>query len=192
MSRARVGAAIALAITVAGCADHLHIQAAASPNPFVRKPYFALLPLDEGSLRVANRAEAGYVASLDRDRRTIYALDKKQLADAFRASLVGRAAKLGIRVTPSVDPGSNPFVIRPALRTLEPGSFGGGWASASSRTVIAVRITTPDGGLLDEITLDAETGADTLRPTSGIRWVADATELGGATADYLRQRVFAE
>jgi hypothetical protein len=173
-----------------GCAPHVVVETAASPNPFANKPFFILLPLDEKGLKIGDFAEKTYFMSLDANHRAVYPFDRKAMRDAFRNAVVSRALRLGVRVVPKNEPDGAMFVIKPTLKRLEPGSFGYGWVSVGSRTDMVLTISTPDGKELDRIAIDSETPADDLHPTSGVRWTADASELGTMTALYLKKRVY--
>jgi hypothetical protein len=189
----RRGALLALGgalVSLIGCADHVRVEVAAAPNPFAKKPFFILLPLDETALKIGGWDERTYFRSLDANHRAVFPFDRRSIREAFRRSTVAEALKLGVRVVPADKPDGAMFTIQPKLLKLEPGSFGVGWVSLGSRTDLGLSIAAPDGKELDRIALDAETPADDLHPTNGIRWTSDATELGTMTARYLKRRVY--
>jgi hypothetical protein len=187
----RLGALVmALALASVACVEHVKVDTAAAPNPFEKKPYFVVLPVDDKAVKIGDVDEATYVQGLDAAHRAVFPFDRKAMRDAFTKALVARALKLGIRVTPTLDPDARQFTIRATLRHLEPGSFGYGWVSVGSRTDMIVTISAPDGKVLDRLAIDCETPADDLHPTSGIRWTSDANELGTMTAAYLKKRVY--
>ncbi len=181
---------LVLALASAACVEHVKVATAASPNPFEKKPYFVVLPVDDRTVKVGDVDDKTYFESLDPSHRAVYPFDRKAMRDAFTKALVARALKLGLRVTPTDQPDARQFTIHATLKRLEPGSFGYGWVSLGSRTDMIVTIAGPDGKVLDRIAIDSETPADDLHPTSGTRWASDGNELGAMTAAYLKKRVY--
>jgi hypothetical protein len=182
--------ASSLAIASLGCVEHVKIESSASPNPFEKKPYFVVLPIDDKALKIGSVDEKTYFQSLDANHRAVFPFDRKAMREAFTKALIARALKLGIRVTPTEEPDARQFTIHATLRRLEPGSFGYGWVSVGSRAEMVITISGPDGKPLDRIALDSETPADDVHPTAGTRWAADGSELGAMTALYLKKRVY--
>jgi hypothetical protein len=180
---------LALASTaLVGCGPPWQILHAAEPNPFVNQRTFAVLPIDYIGLEVGEKSEPEYLAEKDAETRQNWTGDKLGMNEEYAKHLIEEANERGIRVTLATGPASAPFIIRPAVRWLEPG-FYVGVASGSSEVKMTVQITTPDGKVLDEIQMSHRTGASLVNSATGHRLRSDGAGLGEITAEYLEKRV---
>ena len=185
---ALAGLLISASTALVGCGPPWQIMHAAEPNPFVNQRTFAVLPIDYVGLEVGEKSEPDYLAEKDADTRQKWTGDKLGMNEEFAKHLMEEANEKGIRVTLATGPGSAPFIIRPAVRWLEPG-FYVGVASGSSEVKMTVQITTPDGKILDEIQIKHGTGASLVNSAVGHRLRSDGAGLGDITAEYLEKRV---
>src|SRR5262249_60800659 len=95
----------------------------------------------------------------------------------------------GIKIDPATSPQAGPYVIRPYVKFVEPG-FYAVVASEASKVEMDVKITTPDGRVLDEITLEHRTqGSLSEMAASGNRLRADGRVLGLYVARYVGTRI---
>jgi hypothetical protein len=191
MNRRTLLAAVVVSVVsflLMGCGPHWRVMSQASPDPFMNQKRFAVLPIDYAGLRIGDKGEVEYLAGKDDDSRKSFVGDKVGVNEEFAKALIGKAGELGLQVVPATGPTDAPFLIRPSIAWLEPG-FYVGVASAPSRIRMTVRITTPDGRILDEIELEHATGAGITTPASGTRLRHDGEGLGTVTAEYLQSRV---
>ncbi len=180
-----------------GCGGHTwHVVAMAAPDPFLGQKKFAVLPIDYADLHVGAKSEAQYLGEKDEKQRASFAEDKVALNDKYVEELMVHAREAGVEIVLATGPADAPFMIRPSVAFLEPG-FYVGVASAPSHVEMSVKITTPDGKVLDEVLLDHGTnsaggmsiGGISLNPSSGGRLRKDGEALGKTTARYLKMRV---
>ncbi|AUX20096.1 hypothetical protein SOCEGT47_005590 [Sorangium cellulosum] len=196
--RSFVAAALLGLAALTGCAPRWRVVTQASPDTFVNQRYFAVLPVDYTGLRVGDQPEAVYLSDQDRDEQQSFLTDKVTIDEEFAKALIERAREEGIEVAPADGPTSAPFLIRPYIASLEPGYYAV-VSSKPSRLILTLRITTPDGKVLDEIQLSNRTHApnpgtiaassDADKLTSGGRWREDARVVGALAARYLASRV---
>jgi hypothetical protein len=119
------------------------------------------------------------------------------LNEKFIEHLIARGHEVGLEFYPATGPADGPFVVRPHVRFIEPG-FYAGVAGAPSEVQMEVRITTPDGAVLDEVALIHDTSpfsgarvggfAIPAYPASGNRLRKDGEELGKLVAKYVHIR----
>jgi hypothetical protein len=179
-----------------GCAPAWHVVVQAQPDPFLGQRRFAVLPIDYAGLRVGDKPEPVYLSEKDSKQQASFAEDKAALNEKFLEELRATARGAGIEVVPATGPNDAPFLIRPSVAFIEPG-FYVGVASAPSQVEMTVRITTPDGKVLDEIALAHGTdsrsgfsvGGISLNPSSGGRLRKDGEALGTIVGHYLKARV---
>jgi hypothetical protein len=176
------------ALTGCGGPDlQVHVQAA--PNPFAAQRSFTVLPVDYTGLRVGAKSEEQYLAEKDAKQQQSFREDKAALNERFAGELIGAAKSRGVDVALATGPASAPFVIRPSVRSIEPG-FYVGIASAPSHVEMTVQITSPDGKILDEVQVVHGTGAsigETM--SSGGRLRSDGEAMGKIVAEYVGTRV---
>ena len=111
--------------------------------------------------------------------------------DAFTRALIDRAGASGIHIDLATGPQDGPFVIRPAVPFLE-GGFYTGFVNEKSQVDMDLRITMPDGRILDEISLAHSTQPSLMNPSSGGRLREDGAALGNIVARYIASRVGAQ
>jgi hypothetical protein len=181
-----------------GCGPRWRVITQATPDPFVNQRHFAVLPIDYTGLRVSGQSEPHYLSDMDPEERYTFQSDKVAVNEAFEKALTERAAEDDIEITASAEPTSAPFLIRPYVSFMEPG-FYAVVTMASSEIKMTVRIMTPEGKILDEVslshktpppnpsTMDASINADKKSP--GGRWREDGRALGVLVAEYLTTRV---
>jgi hypothetical protein len=169
---------------LAGCGPSWIIHTQAAPDPFLNQRAFAVLPIDFTGLEVGEKSEQEYLAGKNPDQQESFKTDKLALNEEYLQAISRRADEAGIRVVPATGPSSAPFLIRPSVAWLEPGYYVGVAAKASEVRML-VRITTPDGRVLDEIAIHSHSGGY----ASGTRLRNDGHQLGKISADYLKARV---
>ncbi len=124
-----------------------------------------------------HKSEAGYLLNKDDKERSSYADDKATLEETFRRALRTTAGKRGIAVVAADGPGEAPFLIRPTVAFLAPGT-------GASRVEMGIKIVGGDGDVIDEIQLSHGSDAQT-----GGRLHADGEALGTLVAQYVESRV---
>jgi len=176
------------ALGLVGCGPRWRIVAQAVPDPFLNQRRFSVLPIDFTGLYVGNKSEAEYLSGKEPEAQQSFIEDKRAMNEQYLQALIAAAGEAGIEVVPATGPASAPFMIRPMIGFLE-GGFYTYVANASSQVDMTVRITAPDGQVLDEIAMTHRTAATITNPSSGGRLRDDAEALGEITAKYLRTRV---
>jgi hypothetical protein len=192
MMKRRIVLALGLLMAVAllaACGPAYQIIAQAVPNPMLGKNGFAVMPIDFTGLRVGEKSEAEWMSEKDADAKSSWEGDKKGMNDRFGGNLISEAAGEGITVVPG--PAQQPFVVQAKAIWAEPGFFAG-IVSAASELELNVRITTPDGTLIDEIRVKTAADASMYDPASGTRLRHCAEAAGSIVADYLKVRVKGE
>ncbi|WP_441289092.1 hypothetical protein ACSRUE_46010 [Sorangium sp. KYC3313] len=196
--RSFIAAALLGFAALAGCGPRWRVVTQASPDTFVGQRYFALMPIDYVGLFILDQREDQYLASKDADDHQRFVADKESINEEFTKALVAAAQEEGIEVAPSDGPTSAPFVIKPYVGYMNPG-FYAVVSSAPSQIRLTLRLTTPDGRVLDEVQFSSRTAspipntnlssadADKLKP--GGRWREDGRVIGAYVARYLASRV---
>jgi hypothetical protein len=181
----------ALAFLAAGCSPPWQVVLQAVPDPFVAQRRFAVLPIDFTGLHIGKKSEVEYLAGKDADQQRSFAGDKEGMNAEFTKELLARAHAEGIEVFLATSPADGPYLIRPSVAFVEPGYYAVVMAGAS-KVEMTVRITAPDGRVLDEITLahgSIARNIDINLVSSGGRLRNDAKMLGMFVAKYLKSRV---
>ncbi len=196
--RSFIAAALLGCAALAGCAPRWRVVTQASPDPFVGQRYFALMPIDYVGLQIIDKSEDRYLASKDGDDYQRHMEDKESVNEEFTKALVERAKEEGIEVAPTTGTTSAQFVIRPYIGYMNPGFYAVA-SSAPSQIRMTLRLTTPDGKVLDEVHLSSRTAspipnttlsaADADKLSIGGRWREDARVIGAYAARYLESRV---
>ncbi|WP_437279511.1 hypothetical protein WME90_02845 [Sorangium sp. So ce375] len=193
-----IAAALLGFAALSGCGPHWRVVTQASPDTFVGQRHFALMPIDYVGLFILDQREDQYLASKDADEHQRFVADKESINEEFTKALVARAQEEGIEITPTDSPTSASFVLKPYVGYMNPG-FYAVVSSAPSQIRMTLRITTPDGRVLDEVQFSSRTAspipntnlspaeADMLK--SGGRWREDARVIGAYAARYLASRV---
>jgi hypothetical protein len=176
------------ALTCIGCGPPWTVMVEAVPNPFFGQGKFVVMPIDFTGLRVGSKSEAEYLSGKDPNQQQSFAEDKRGINDQFVGALVDRARANGIRVDLATGPQDGPFVIRPSVRFVE-GGFYAFVTAESSKVEMNIRITTPDGRILDEFMVAHGTQATMGNPSSGGRLRDDGRGLGYLVASYIAHRV---
>lgn len=189
-----------VALLLTGCSPPWAIVQQTAPNPFVNQRRFAVAPTDFTGLRIGSLSEAEYLAGKDQKQQISFQTDKLAANEEFTRALINRAHDEGVEIVLATSPADGPFVIRPAMTFFEPG-FYAGVISAASRLDVSLKITTPDGRLLDEILMSHQTAAPTVdnnllgalvnidKMSSGGRLRADAEWIGKTGTRYLMTRI---
>lgn len=183
-----VGLLAALAV-LAGCGPAWQVVAQAVPNPMLGKNGFAVMPIDFSGVRVGEKSEAEWLAEKDEGSRSSWDGDKRGMNEKFGATLIEEAAEDQVVVVPG--PADKPFVVQAKATWVEPGFFAG-VVSAPSELELHVRVTAPDGTLIDEIRVKTSQDASMYDPASGTRLRHCAERAGDVVAAYLAQRVRGE
>jgi hypothetical protein len=189
-----------LAAFAIGCGPPWAVVVQAVPDPFAGQRRFAVAPTDFSALRVGAKSEAEYLAEKDEKQRQSFASDKAAANEEFTRALLARAMDAGVQVVLATGPSDAPFIIRPSMTFFEPG-FYVGVASGASRLDVNLKITTPDGQVLDEVLFTHQSAAPTMnagilgaltqidKMSSGGRIRADAEWIGKTAGKYLESRV---
>jgi len=190
----------ALALLLIGCEPPWAVVQQTTPNPFANQRRFAVAPTDFSVLRVGSKSEAEYLAGKDEKQQLSFQTDKAAANEELTRALIGHAHSAGVEIVLATGPTDGPFVIRPAMIFFEPGFYAGVIASPS-RLDVSVKITMPDGTVLDEILMSHRTAAPTMnnnllgaminidKMSSGGRLRADAEWIGKTGGKYLMTRV---
>lgn len=182
---------VLFALALIGCGPPWVVVRQTTPDPFVNAPRFSVVPTDFTGLLIGSKPEAVYLAEKDAGQQQSFAEDKAGINEEFVNALIKQAREAGIEVVLATGPNDAPFQVHPSIQWVEPG-FYAGIVAAPSQTRMTLRITTPDGTVLDEISMKHVTGASLLNPSSGGRLRSDGRGLGAWTAKYLNSRVHPE
>ncbi len=186
--RLLAAAFVVLVSGLGGCAPRFQVVAQATPDPFLEQRMFAIAPMDSSELHVGKKTESEFLAGKDQDVRQRFLEDKKTVTDIYVQELTAEANLAKIAILKSDETSSAPFIIRPSLKLLQ-GGFYSPTKSAPSAVEMTVKITTPDGKVLDEITLSHSTPASMTNASSTSRLHDDAEALAEITVDYLKSRI---
>lgn len=178
-----LGAIIAFGAT--SCGPPWTVVRQATPNPLMGQKKFAVMPIDFSGLRVGEKDEPGYLAEKDAESKNSWAGDKEGMNAEYAKRLTEEASAVGISVVGGNDKAE--FVVHPKVGWLEPG-FYAYVAAKPSEVRMTVTISSPDGSVIDEITMSHQTGASMTNPAIGNRLRDDAEALGAWTAEYLDKR----
>ncbi|AKT44003.1 hypothetical protein [Chondromyces crocatus] len=188
--------ALGFASLLMGCGPRWQVVHQTTPSPLVNQRSFAVLPIEYSGLRVGEKTEAQYLSEKDAKQQESFQADKDALNQNFARALIEGAAGDAINVALATGPSAAPFEIRPVVTFIEPG-FYAVVASMPSEVHMTLRITLPNGQVIDEITLAHSTdsrsgfsvGGISMNPSSGGRLRKDGEGLGEIVAKYLRERV---
>ena len=180
-----------------GCAPKWTVIQQASPNPFIGKGDFAVVPVDFDGLMVGEKTEAEYLAGKSAEQGEKFQGDKRAIDERFLAELKDEAQDEGLKIERAAGENKAKFIVKPLVQFIEPG-FYAVVASAPSEVRMRVTIESADGTVLDIIELSHQTdskssgvsiGGISTNPSSGGRIREDAEWLGEAVAEYLLSRV---
>ena len=172
-------------LALAGCGGpQWVIHAQAAPDPFLNQRSFSVAPTDFSGYLVGGKTEAEYLSTKKPETQESFQADKVGIDEAFANALVGRSQGAGINVARTAGANGPPFEIRPILQWLEPGYYAG-VSAAPAELRMVVRITKPDGTLVDEIEVK-ERGRGLA---TGERVRRAAQKLGEDVSAYLTMRV---
>ena len=183
-----LAAALSAAPLLAGCGPKWIVLTQATPNPLLNQNKFGIMPVDYTGLTVGEKTEADYLASKDEETRASWAGDKTGIDTEFGKVLSEKATEHGINIVKATGPGDAPFMIRPKVEFIEPGIYTYVY-NKSSEVRMKVQITTPDGKIVDEISIRHGTPASITTPAVGNRLRDDGEALGAIVAGYLKFRV---
>jgi len=174
----------AASTVLTGCGPRWIVHTQAAPDPFLNQKAFAVLPVDFTGLQIGEKSEQEYLAGKNPDQQESFKADKAALNGEYLRELSDHADKIGVRVVPATGPDSAPFLIKPYVAWIEPGYYAVVSARPSEVRML-VRITSPDGRVLDEIAVKSNSSGY----ASGQRLRNDGNALGRITAAYLKTRV---
>lgn len=183
--------ALSIPLSLVGCGPPWTVLVAAEPSPMAGQTKFAILPVAMPNLQVGDGSEAEHIADMDAEQRASFEQDKRTINEEYTRNVIEAAREAGITVVPATGPNLAPFEIRPEVTFLEPGYYVG-VSSGPSQVNMVVRITRPDGGILDEVLMSHSTAGSLTNPSSTNRLTDDAEALGDVTVEYLQTRIFAE
>lgn len=179
-----------------GCAPRWTVISQATPNPFLGKKEFVVMPIDYTGLKIGEKTEEQYLSGKEdkadekgkeSNTRSNLEGDKAEMSQFFQEKLTNGVAGDGIKITPAAGEITG-FVIKPHIGFMEPG-FYAYVASRPSRTVMRLKIEDKDGKLLDEIEIVSSTNATMISPAAGNRYRSDSKVIGEIAADYILSRV---
>lgn len=176
-----------LGLWLGGCGPRWRVISQASPNPFVGKKEFVVLPVEYKDLRIGKKSEEEYLSEKKDKSVDSFQEDKAAMADRFLAVLRDKAAGITLETGGEV----KSYVIRPNIAFMEPG-FYTYFVNRPSKVVMRLKIQDKDGKLLDEIEIEHSTGASMVMAASGSRYRSDAEAIGDIAAEYLRKRTSGE
>jgi hypothetical protein len=179
--------ALIVGSTLIGCAAPWAVVVQAAPDPFLGQRRFAVLPIDYAGLMIGRKPEPVYLSEKEPKQQASFLEDKAGLNEKFIERLMTKGHEVGLEFVPATGPADAPFLIRPSIAFLEPGFFAA-VVSAPSEVHMNVKITTPDGRLLDEINLVHRTAAGFITAASGTRLRMDGDGLGAIVARYIHAR----
>jgi hypothetical protein len=172
-----------------GCGKPYVIIKQATPNPFVGKTQFVVMPVDYTDLHIGDKSEAEYLSGKDDKQQESFAGDKQGVNDKFQESLAAHAADGGIVVDQAKGVVTT-FMIKPHVRFIEPGFFTA-IVNGASKVEMVVTIADEHGTELDQILVTHGTNSGMFNPSSGQRLRSDGEALGGFVAVYLKDRTAA-
>jgi hypothetical protein len=175
---------LVMGASLLGCVPAWHVVVQAMPNPLQGQRRFAVLPIDYAALNIGLKTEAQYLSEKDSKQQASFQEDKAGLNEKFLERLRAVAREGGIDVVPATGPADAPFLIRPSIPFIEPG-FYAAVAAMPSKVEMNLKITTPDGRVLDEITIMHGTQSGMFNPASGQRLRSDGEGLGTVAGKYL-------
>jgi hypothetical protein len=181
--RTLAAAAIAAVPVVASvaCAPSWVVRAQSTPDPFLNRRDFALVPIAFAGLHVGAKTEEEYLAGKTPDEQRAFYASKTTLNDAYTRSLRASAAESGVHIVTGTARQTPPFLIQPTVTDLDLGA-GESWPS---EVKMVVRLSAIDGTVLDTIELANRSRVG----TGGARIHNDGLELGKTMASYLKTRV---
>ena len=182
-----------------GCAPRWTVISQATPNPFLGKKEFVVMPIDYTGLKIGEKSEEEYLSGKeekadakgkDSNTRSNLEGDKAEMSQFFQEKLKNGVSGDGIKITSAAGEITG-FVIKPHIGSMEPGYYAY-VAARPSRTVMRLKIEDKDGKLLDEIEIVSSSAATMTSPAAGTRYRSDAKTIGDIAADYILSRVMGE
>lgn len=170
---------------LAGCGSNWEVVRSADPNPFVNQPDYAVAPMAFIDLRVDDKPEQEFVASLTAEQVPKWEEDKRAINELFATMLKETAKGYGINVENS----SAPFGLQPKVSSIDTGYYRIPAWSANTVIRMSLTIANRQGTVLDEIRLEDSAAFDIFNPSSGGRLRSVAKKLGVYAAEYLESRV---
>jgi hypothetical protein len=166
---------------LAGCAPSWIVHSRATPDPFLNKRDFVILPIAFAGLRVGMKSEEGFLADKNAMQQQAFFSEKAALNSEYLRSVAETASAYGMHVVRSTTAPAGTFLIEPSVTSIDPGA-GSDWPSSVR---MLVRISTVQGQVLDTVEMTNRSTAY----SSGERLRNDGVELGKTTAEYLKTRV---
>jgi hypothetical protein len=192
---------VLFALALIGCGPPWVVVMQTTPNSLVNAPRFSVLPIDFTGLEIGGESlftddvdsvpESVFLSEKSPETQQSFAADKAAINENFTKLLMSRVQAAGVEVVLGMGPADAPFQIRPSIKWLRPGVFAVVYRS-HSEVRMTLRITTPDGRVLDEITMKSRTPTSLANASSGDRLRTDAGWLGLNAANYVRSRVHPE
>lgn len=175
-----------LVLALVGCSPRWVIRQQAVPNPLLNQRKFNLEGIHWDQLRIGGKTEAEYLGGKDAEQAASFQSDKRSFEEKFVGALTSRSE--GIQYVPAPPGEAGAFIVRPIVTFFEPG-FYVGVAHRDSEADITVQIFSPDGKIVDEITIHSYVAATMTSPSSGDRMRKCGDDLGAVTAKYMTKRV---
>jgi hypothetical protein len=168
------------------CGPRWTVLAQTVPNPFVNQRVFAVEPMHFEGVVVGTKTEAEYVSGKDAEQQSSWAEDKRALATRFAQHLTEALPEVQFV---AAGPVAGPYLVRPVITFIEPG-FYVGVAAREAEVRMTLELLSPQGAVLDRVTMGTTVAATLTNPSSGGRLRSAGEDLGEQVAAYIRTRVF--
>lgn len=175
-----------LVLALVGCAPRWVVRQQAMPNPLLQQRKFNLEGIHWEQLRIGGKTEAEYLAGKNAEQQQSFQGDKKMFEERFVGALTGKTE--GVQFVPAPPGEGGLYIVRPVVTFFEPGYYVG-VSAMDSEADVTVQIFSPDGKLVDEITIHSRIAATITSPSSGDRMRKCGDDLGSVTAKYISKRV---
>jgi hypothetical protein len=191
----RAHAALAVvALAAVGCFSHpVTIVDAATPNPFVGRKRFVLLPVDHAGVGVT--MTRGFKEPNEGRQLTDLNAAVQAFEAKFEATMIERAHELDYEIVPAESAPPDAFTIRPHLDAIGTGVYEvqsmGMWtrrAKGASSATVRVEIVAP-GGARDEVTASHEQDPNIMFSTAEARSEWDGFQCALAIAEHVKRRI---
>ncbi|MEP7121629.1 MAG: hypothetical protein ABJE95_11990 [Byssovorax sp.] len=149
------------AFGLAGCSPPWVVVMQTTPDPFVNAPRFSVLPTDFTGLQITtemfanlndeSEPEAVFLSKKTVEEQHYFAANKAAINEEFVKQLVMLTHNADIDVVLGTGPADAPFQIHPSIKRIRHGIDG--MLGYQTEVRMTLRITTPDGRVLDEIAM---------------------------------------
>lgn len=182
---------LCLGLFLTGCGKPWKVIQQATPNPFLGKKEFVVMPVDYSGLMVGSKTEAEYLAEKKDKTVDRFEQDKVDMDGLITTGIRSVATGNGLKVTPASGEVTT-FVIKPHVQFMEPG-FYAVVVSKPSEVKLRLKIEDKDGKLLDEIEIRHQTSPSNWgNVAAGSRYREHAEWIGKVAGRYVSERSMGE